>query len=173
MFIGDYPNIHDGSLLYLVQLEGGSRMKVKQTYGGLYDLTKKGPVEYLYQTSQFYVNDIKVRLIIHFKGCKIVLKKGLSSHLLTFFSLFFQLLNALSLQSSDDLKSKLKIQTFSLSDGGSCIKDSKGCFITSSSQGQKTTRIYDKIGPDFQVFRYGSQIVSVVDLSSSLHLLHL
>ena len=28
MFIGDYPNIHDGSLLYLVQLEGGSRMKV-------------------------------------------------------------------------------------------------------------------------------------------------
>ena len=29
MFIGDYPNIHDGSLLYLVQLEGGSRMKVE------------------------------------------------------------------------------------------------------------------------------------------------
>ena len=29
MFIGDYPNIHDGSLLYIEQLEGGSRMTVK------------------------------------------------------------------------------------------------------------------------------------------------
>ena len=64
MFIGDYPNIHDGSLLYLVQLEGGSRMKVKRTYGRLYALIKNGPVEYQYQTSQFYVNDIKVRLFI-------------------------------------------------------------------------------------------------------------
>ena len=68
MFIGDYPNIHDGSLLYLVQLEGGSRMRVENPGGGLYDLIKKGPVEYQYRTGQFYVNDIKVRLIIHIKG---------------------------------------------------------------------------------------------------------
>ena len=68
MFIGDYPNIHDGSLLYLVQLEGGSRMKVtvrvrqSKLYCDLFHLIKNGPVEYRYQTNQFYVNDIKVRL---------------------------------------------------------------------------------------------------------------
>ena len=65
MFIGDYPNIHDGSLLYLIQLEGGSRMKMRRNvdrHGDLFDLIKKGPVEYQYQTRQFYVNDMKVRL---------------------------------------------------------------------------------------------------------------
>ena len=65
MFIGDYPNIHDGSLLYLVQLEGGSRMRVRpqdNLFVVIFDLIKKGPVEYRYQTRQFYVNDIKVRL---------------------------------------------------------------------------------------------------------------
>ena len=68
MFIGDYPNIHDGSLLYLVQLEGGSRMKVtvrvrqSNPYGDLFLLIKKGPVEYQSQPRHFYVNDIKVRL---------------------------------------------------------------------------------------------------------------
>ena len=68
MFIGDYPNIHDGSLLYLVQLEGGSRMKVtvrerqNNPYGNLFDLIKKGPVQYQCNPKQFYVNDIKVRL---------------------------------------------------------------------------------------------------------------
>ena len=62
MFIEDYPNIHDESLLHLVQLEGGSRMRVKRVSGRL-SLIKKGPVEYQYQTRQFYVNDnIKVRL---------------------------------------------------------------------------------------------------------------
>ena len=68
MFIGDYPNIHDGSLLYLVQLEGGSRMRVRLREDNLFVFTfdlgliKKGPVEYRYQTKQFYVNDMKVRL---------------------------------------------------------------------------------------------------------------
>ena len=63
MFIGDYPNIHDGSLLYLVQLEGGSRMKVRGRQTNSFDLVKKGPVQYRYQTSQFYVNNMKVRIL--------------------------------------------------------------------------------------------------------------
>ena len=63
MFIGDYPNIHDGSLLYLVQLEGGSRMKVRGRQTHLFDLIKKGPVQYQYQTSQFYVNNMEVRIL--------------------------------------------------------------------------------------------------------------
>ena len=62
MFIGDYPNIHDGSLLYLVQLEGGSRMKVKLREEGSLDvqLSDHWPVEYCYRICQFYVNHIKV-----------------------------------------------------------------------------------------------------------------
>ena len=65
MFIGDYPNIHDGSLLYLVQLEGGSRMKVEfRDERCIYTnvkLSKHWPVKYCYQTRHFYVNHIKVR----------------------------------------------------------------------------------------------------------------
>ena len=65
MFIGDYPNIHDGSLLYLVQLEGGSRMKVK--FSGTDDVKlSRGHTfavnKYCYQTCHFYVNHIKVRI---------------------------------------------------------------------------------------------------------------
>ena len=62
MFIGDYPNIHDGSLLYLVQLEGGSRMKVelREEYDIYVQLSRYWPVEYQYETHQFYVNHIKV-----------------------------------------------------------------------------------------------------------------
>ena len=63
------------------------------------------------------------------------------------------------MQSSDELKHKLKILKFSQSDdGGSYILNSKGHAIT-SSQGQKTVCVYDKIGPDFQVFLNGSEIV--------------
>ena len=60
MFIGDYPNIHDGSLLYLVQLEGGSRMKVN--YGSrTVKLVKNWPTRYCCDTSQCFVNEIKVK----------------------------------------------------------------------------------------------------------------
>ena len=59
MFIGDYPNIHDGSLLYLVQLEGGSRMKVK--YNGPVKLVKNWPVKYCCDATQCFVNHIKVK----------------------------------------------------------------------------------------------------------------
>ena len=59
MFIGNYPNIHDGSLLYLVQLEGGSRMKVRHGKSTQLKLVRRGPgtVEYHYQTIYFYVNN--------------------------------------------------------------------------------------------------------------------
>ena len=81
MFIGDYPNIQHGSLLYLIQLDGGYRMTVKVAGNGLgswfrryslFKLVKKTPLgllesqeeisnkDYCYQTSQFYVNSIKV-----------------------------------------------------------------------------------------------------------------
>ena len=60
------------------------------------------------------------------------------------------------MQSSDELKRKLKIQTFSQNTGGSYILNSKGRTPT-SSQGLES--IYDKIGPDFQVFLYESKIV--------------
>ena len=64
MFIGDYPNIHDGSLLCLiVQLEGGSRMKVK-FHNADVKLSRhysNWTVKYCYQTNQIYVNHIKVR----------------------------------------------------------------------------------------------------------------
>ena len=65
MFIGDYPNIHDGSLLYLVQLEGGSRMKVKRSFISTdtcsnFELAKQSPNEDCCQTDHFYVNNIKV-----------------------------------------------------------------------------------------------------------------
>ena len=65
MFIGDYPNIHDGSLLYLVQLEGGSRMKVKRSFISRdtcsnSELAKQSPNEDCCQTDHFYVNNIKV-----------------------------------------------------------------------------------------------------------------
>ena len=60
MFIGDYPNIHDGSLLYLVQLEEGSRMKVN--YGSrTVKLVKNWPTRYCCDTSQCFVNHIKVK----------------------------------------------------------------------------------------------------------------
>ena len=65
MFIGDYPNIHDGSLLYLVQLEGGSRMKVEFSGTDVVKLSRhhsEGVNKYCYQTSHFYVNHIKVRI---------------------------------------------------------------------------------------------------------------
>ena len=62
------------------------------------------------------------------------------------------------MQSSDKLKRKLKIQTFSQSDGGSYTTDSKGRTL-SLSQGQETVNVYDRIGPDFQLFLYESEIV--------------
>ena len=61
MFIGDYPNIHDGSLLYLVQLEGGSRMTVKCKENKILELIKKGSTELCHRTMQFYISSIKVR----------------------------------------------------------------------------------------------------------------
>ena len=63
MFIGNYPNIHDGSLLYLVQLEGGSRMKVRcRESAHLMKLVRRGPgiVNYNYQTKHFYINSVMV-----------------------------------------------------------------------------------------------------------------
>ena len=79
MFIGDYPNIHDGSLLHLVQLEGGSRMRVKQAYGHL-SLIKKGQVRYQFLTRRFYVNDIKVRLHLYFFIHESYCKKVMHDH---------------------------------------------------------------------------------------------
>ena len=66
MFIGNYPNIHDGSLLYLVQLEGGSRMKVYHRSNSQLKLVRKGPgtVEYHYQTQYFYINSVMVSIIL-------------------------------------------------------------------------------------------------------------
>ena len=65
MFIGNYPNIHDGSLLYLVQLEGGSRMKVRHKFFNQLKLVRQGPgtVEYHYQTKHFYINSVMVSII--------------------------------------------------------------------------------------------------------------
>ena len=60
MFIGDYPNIHDGSLLYVEQLEGGSRMTVKHKESKSLKLVKKGLTEFSYKTDYFYINSIKV-----------------------------------------------------------------------------------------------------------------
>ena len=58
MFIGNYPNMHDGSLLYLVQLEGGSRMKVINRFSDQLKLVRQGPgtAEYHYRTKHFYIN---------------------------------------------------------------------------------------------------------------------
>ena len=66
MFIGNYPNIHDGSLLYLVQLEGGNRMKVVHKYWKQLKLVRRGPgtVEYHYQTKHFYVNSVTVSVLL-------------------------------------------------------------------------------------------------------------
>ena len=67
MFIGNYPNIHDGSLLYLVQLEGGSRMKVRRRESTqLIKLVRRGPgpAEYYYQTKHFYINSVMVSTIL-------------------------------------------------------------------------------------------------------------
>ena len=63
MFIGDYPNIHDGSLLYLVQLEGGSRMKVefRDDYHIYTNVKLSKHCSWEYQTRHFYVNHIKVK----------------------------------------------------------------------------------------------------------------
>ena len=63
MFIGDYPNIHDGSLLYLVQLEGGSRMTVKHKESKSLELVKNGTTEFCYKTGYFYISSIKVRYL--------------------------------------------------------------------------------------------------------------
>ena len=69
MFIGNYPNIHDGSLLYLVQLEEGSRMKVcyRSTIfsGDQLKLVRRGlgTAEYHYQTEHFYINSVMVSVI--------------------------------------------------------------------------------------------------------------
>ena len=78
MFIGDYHTIQHGSLLYLIQLDGGYRMTVKVVGNdllrrySLFKLAKKTPLgllesqeeisnkDYCYQTSEFYVNSIKV-----------------------------------------------------------------------------------------------------------------
>ena len=67
MFIGNYPNIHDGSLLYLVQLEGGNRMKVIHSRENVQlKLVRWGPgtVEYHYQTEYFYINSVMVSVIL-------------------------------------------------------------------------------------------------------------
>ena len=67
MFIGDYPNIHDGSLLYLVQLKGGNRMKVvHRNRNQLIKLVRRGlgTVEYHYQTKHFYINSVMVSVIL-------------------------------------------------------------------------------------------------------------
>ena len=64
MFIGDYSNIHDGSLLYLVQLEGGSRMTVKcKAESKFLEMVKKGPTEFRYNPDYFYISSIKVRYL--------------------------------------------------------------------------------------------------------------
>ena len=63
MFIGDYPKIQHGSLLYLIQLDGGYRMKV-QCGGSQLQLIKNGPVSYQYRTRYYYFNSIKVRVIL-------------------------------------------------------------------------------------------------------------
>ena len=62
MFIGNYPNIHDGSLLYLVQLEEGNRMKVYHRKRAQLKLVRQGPgtVKYHYQTYHFYINSVMV-----------------------------------------------------------------------------------------------------------------
>ena len=66
MFIGNYPNIHDGSLLYLVQLEGGSRMKVRHSSRYQLKLVRQRPgtVEYHYRTKHFYVNSVTVSVVL-------------------------------------------------------------------------------------------------------------
>ena len=53
------------------------------------------------------------------------------------------------MQSSDDLKSKLKIQMFQ-----SISYSERG-----SSRYKKTAVLYDKIGPDFRVYMNESKIV--------------
>ena len=76
MFIGDYPNIQHGSLLYLIQLEGGFRMKVqnrsfhsqlqkqinlvKKCYCEDCFGFKSSGTDYYYQARYFYVNSVKV-----------------------------------------------------------------------------------------------------------------
>ena len=68
MFIGNYPNIHDGSLLYLVQLEGGSRMIVYYKNMPTQMMLVRqgsGTMEYHYQTTYFYVNSVMVSVILH------------------------------------------------------------------------------------------------------------
>ena len=68
LFIGNYPNMHDGSLLYLVQLEGGNRMKVFHKYGGnQLKLVRQGPgtMEYHYQADYIYVNSVMVSVILY------------------------------------------------------------------------------------------------------------
>ena len=67
MFIGNYPNIRDGSLLYLVQLEGGSRMIAFHKNRNQMKLVRQGPgtVEYHYQTKYFYINGVMVSVILY------------------------------------------------------------------------------------------------------------
>ena len=61
MFIGDYPAIHNGSLLYIVQHEGHFRVIVVKYKRSRYDDSKETidlhrKSDYSYQTTQFYVN---------------------------------------------------------------------------------------------------------------------
>ena len=61
------------------------------------------------------------------------------------------------MQSSDELKRKLKIWTFS-QNGDAYILNNKGRTPT-SSRGQEIVNVYDKIGPNFQVILNESEIV--------------
>ena len=61
MFIGDYPAIHYGSVLYIIQHDGHCRVTVgivKQSHHSARKETINihGKSDYSYQTTQFYVN---------------------------------------------------------------------------------------------------------------------
>ena len=67
MFIGDYPAIHSGSLLYLIQLDRGFRIKVIPRRG-ISTLTCCGTrksVVYQYEASYFYITVSVTEVIIH------------------------------------------------------------------------------------------------------------
>ena len=63
MFIGDYPKIQHGLLLYLIQLDGGFRMKVKSGASQL-QLVKNPVDNQCLSTWYYYFNSIKVRVIL-------------------------------------------------------------------------------------------------------------
>ena len=59
MFIGDYPAIHYGSVLYIVQHDGCFRVTVlmRNRYSDSKEtINLHGKSDYSYQTTQFYVN---------------------------------------------------------------------------------------------------------------------